>query len=91
MVRIANFDYFKEMMEKVLLFKEIDQDGDFHLFEVGEGGNGARVVVEQNADLPQASKAMARFIMQHFAWKTVPYWMNGPSVCSNLASKRPVM
>jgi glyoxalase family protein len=53
-VRIANFDYFKEMMEKVLLFKEIAQDGAFHLFEIGEGGNGAQVVVEYNAVLPQA-------------------------------------
>jgi glyoxalase family protein len=53
-VRVANFDYFKEMMEKVLLFKEIAQEGAFHLFEVGEGGNGAQVVVEYNAILPQA-------------------------------------
>ncbi|MEF7563776.1 ring-cleaving dioxygenase [Bacillus infantis] len=53
-VRIANFDFFKEMMEKVLLFKEIGQEGAFHLFEVGEGGNGAQVVVEHNAVLPQA-------------------------------------
>ncbi|WHX98642.1 ring-cleaving dioxygenase [Neobacillus sp. DY30] len=55
-VRIANFDYFKEMMEKVLLFKEIAQEGAFHLFEVGEGGNGAQVVVEYNAVLPQAQQ-----------------------------------
>jgi glyoxalase family protein len=53
-IRIANFEYFKEMLEKVLLFKEIDQSGAFHLFEVGEGGNGAQVVVEYNAILPQA-------------------------------------
>ena len=53
-VRVANFDYFKEMMEKVLLFKEIANEGSFHLFEVGEGGNGAQVVVEYNAILPQA-------------------------------------
>ncbi|WP_174615510.1 ring-cleaving dioxygenase [Virgibacillus ihumii] len=53
-VRIAEFDYFKEMMEKVLLFKEIDQEGSFHLFEVGEGGNGARVIVEYNPVLPMA-------------------------------------
>ncbi|SDR01363.1 ring-cleaving dioxygenase [Virgibacillus salinus] len=52
-VRIANFDYFKEMMEKALLFKEIDHEGSFHLFEVGEGGNGAQVVVEYNTVLPQ--------------------------------------
>ncbi|WP_040208816.1 ring-cleaving dioxygenase [Neobacillus jeddahensis] len=53
-VRVANFDYFKEMLEKVLMFKEIDQEGSFHLFEVGEGGNGAQVVVEYNDVLPQA-------------------------------------
>ncbi|MEH7335764.1 ring-cleaving dioxygenase [Neobacillus drentensis] len=53
-IRIANFDYFKEMMEKVLLFKETDQEGSFHLFEVGEGGNGASVIVEYNAILPEA-------------------------------------
>lgn len=53
-IRIANFDYFKEMMEKVLLFKEIDSEGSFHLFEVGEGGNGAQVIVEHNSTLPQA-------------------------------------
>ncbi|KOP82793.1 ring-cleaving dioxygenase [Cytobacillus solani] len=53
-VRVANFDHFKEMMEKVLLFKEIDQEESFHLFEVGEGGNGAQVIVEYNTILPQA-------------------------------------
>ncbi|MGG3470476.1 ring-cleaving dioxygenase [Neobacillus pocheonensis] len=52
-IRIANFNYFKEMMEKVLLFKETDQEGSFHLFEVGEGGNGASVIVEYNAILPE--------------------------------------
>ncbi|MGE7837937.1 ring-cleaving dioxygenase [Viridibacillus arvi] len=55
-IRIANFDYFKEMMEKALAFKEIAQEGSFHLFEVGEGGNGAQVVVEYNAILPQAQQ-----------------------------------
>ncbi|MDE5413714.1 ring-cleaving dioxygenase [Alkalihalobacterium chitinilyticum] len=53
-IRVAQFDFFKEMLEKVLLFKEIDQDGSIHLFEVGEGGNGAQVVVEHNTVLPQA-------------------------------------
>jgi glyoxalase family protein len=53
-VRIAKFDYFEEMLEKVLLFKETDKEGSFHLFEVGEGGNGASVIVEYNAILPEA-------------------------------------
>ena len=52
-IRIAQFNYFKEVLEKVLLFKEIEQEGSFHLFEVGEGGNGAHVIVEHNTVLPQ--------------------------------------
>ncbi|WP_110926992.1 ring-cleaving dioxygenase [Bacillus massiliglaciei] len=52
-VRTAHFDYLKEVMEKVLLFKEIGQEGAFHLFEMGEGGNGAQVAVESNTFLPQ--------------------------------------
>jgi glyoxalase family protein len=52
-VRIAQFDYFKEVLEKVLLFEEVKQEGSFHLFEVGEGGNGASVIVEHNTVLPQ--------------------------------------
>lgn len=51
-IRIAQFDYFKEMMEKVLLFKEIAHEENVHLFEVGEGGNGAQVIVEKNVILP---------------------------------------
>jgi glyoxalase family protein len=53
-IRIADFDYFKEVLERVMLFKEISQEGAYHLFEVGEGGNGAQIIVEHNADLPNA-------------------------------------
>ncbi|WP_101845748.1 ring-cleaving dioxygenase [Halobacillus sp. Marseille-P3879] len=53
-VRVDNLDYFKEMLEKVLLFKEVGEEGALHLFEVGEGGNGAQVIVEYNPILPPA-------------------------------------
>ncbi|MFB1081704.1 ring-cleaving dioxygenase [Jeotgalibacillus sp. JSM ZJ347] len=55
-VRVDRFDYFKEMLEKVLLFKETAAEQSFHLFEVGEGGNGASVIVEHNTFLPQAQQ-----------------------------------
>ncbi|MGG0642664.1 ring-cleaving dioxygenase [Sporosarcina gallistercoris] len=51
-IRIAKFDYFKEVLEKVMLFKEIASEDSLHLFEVREGGNGAQVIVEHNTDLP---------------------------------------
>jgi glyoxalase family protein len=53
-IRVANLDFFKEVLEKVLLFKETANEGSSYLFEVGEGGNGAQILVEHNADLPQA-------------------------------------
>lgn len=53
-VRIANYDYFKEMLERVLNFKEIKSEEAFHLFETGEGGNGASIIVEHNDSLPPA-------------------------------------
>lgn len=53
-VRIADFKYFKQVLENVLLFKEIDEERSYHLFEGGEGGNGAQIVVEHNALIPNA-------------------------------------
>ncbi|WP_010651108.1 ring-cleaving dioxygenase [Oceanobacillus massiliensis] len=53
-VRIAQFDYFKEVLEKVLQYKEIAKEGSFHLFEVGQGGNGAQIIVEHNTVMPMA-------------------------------------
>ncbi len=53
-IRVNNIDSFKEILEEVFMFKEIDQEDSFHLFEVGEGGNGAQVIVEYNSVLPQA-------------------------------------
>lgn len=53
-VRIASLDDFKEILEKVLLFQETAKEGSYHLFEVGEGGNGASVIVEHNTFLPPA-------------------------------------
>ncbi|GAE93222.1 glyoxalase family protein [Gracilibacillus boraciitolerans JCM 21714] len=55
-VRIKDFKHFNQVMEKVLLFKNIDHEGSYHLFEVGEGGNGAQVIVEENDDLPMAQQ-----------------------------------
>ena len=47
-------DYFKAMLEEVFQFKEIAREGSLHLFEMGEGGNGAQIIVEHNVILPPA-------------------------------------
>lgn len=66
-IRIGDFDYFKEVLEKVLLFKETAQEGAFHLFEVGEGGNGASVIVEKNGSLPMAQQGFGT--VHHVAFR----------------------
>ncbi|WP_456279266.1 ring-cleaving dioxygenase [Bacillus sp. AK128] len=66
-IRIANIDYFKEMMEKVLLFKAVAREGSYHLFEVGEGGNGAQVIAEHNVLLPQAQQGFGT--VHHVAFR----------------------
>lgn len=66
-IRVANFEYFKEMLEQVLMFKEIAQEGDMHLFEVGEGGNGAQVIVEHNEMLPNAQQGFGS--VHHVAFR----------------------
>ena len=52
-VRIEQFDYFKEVLEKVMFMEEIAKEDQLHLFQVGEGGNGAQVIVEHNTNLPR--------------------------------------
>src|SRR5699024_6996310 len=44
-VRIDYYESFKEILEKVFVFKEIAQEDHFYLFEMGEAGNGAHVSV----------------------------------------------
>lgn len=47
-IRIMELDYFTQVLEKVLLMRKVAHDGSLHLFEVGEGGNGAQVIVEHD-------------------------------------------
>ena len=50
-IRVSRFDYFKEVLEKVMVMREVAAEGNLHLFEVGDGGNGASVIVEHNTEL----------------------------------------
>ena len=55
-VRISNFMALKAMLEKALHFRASAQEDNFHLFETGEGGNGAAVIVEHNTDMKEAAQ-----------------------------------
>lgn len=66
-IRISNLDYFKQVLQKVLGFKEIDNNHDQYLFEVGEGGNGAQIVVEHNQVLPDGRQGFGT--VHHLAFR----------------------
>ncbi|MFC4711443.1 ring-cleaving dioxygenase [Planococcus dechangensis] len=51
-IRIGQFDYLKQVLEQAMHMREVASEGDTHLFEMGEGGNGAQVIVEHNTALP---------------------------------------
>lgn len=55
-VTVANYDHMQRVLVEVLGFHLVDAEGSFHLFEVGEGGNGASIVVEHRDDLPDAQE-----------------------------------
>lgn len=55
-VTIENLEHMTLVLTNVLGFKEIASDGDFHLFEIGEGGNGASIIVEHRDDIPRATE-----------------------------------
>ncbi|MDN5708610.1 MAG: ring-cleaving dioxygenase [Planococcus sp. (in: firmicutes)] len=55
-IRIGQFDYLKEVLEKAMHMREIANEAQLHLFEMGEGGNGAQVIVEHNTELPSGQQ-----------------------------------
>jgi glyoxalase family protein len=66
-VRISNFESLKVMLVTALKFDEKAQQGSFHLFETGQGGNGASVIVEQNQQLPAARQGFGT--VHHVAFR----------------------
>jgi len=66
-IRIAEFDRLKDVLEKAMLMREIDKVGSLHLFEMGEGGNGAQVIVEHNLLLPSGRQGFGT--VHHVAFR----------------------
>jgi glyoxalase family protein len=66
-VRIADFNFYRQVLETVLGFRHADSVGETHLFEVGEGGNGGRMIVEHNATLGQAQQGFGS--VHHMAFR----------------------
>lgn len=66
-IRVSNADHFKALLQDIYFFKEKDQEGDFHLLETGEGGNGASIIVEQNPTIPRGRQGFGT--IHHVAFR----------------------
>jgi len=66
-IRIAEFNNLKAVLEQAMLMREVDQAGSLHLFEMGEGGNGAQAIVEHNVVLPSGRQGFGT--VHHVAFR----------------------
>ncbi len=66
-ITISYFENFKGLMEQVFQFKEIAQEGNRHLMEVGEGGNGAQMVLVEDTKSQDARQGYGE--VHHVAFR----------------------
>ncbi len=52
--RVTGYKEMDYVMTKIMQFELVDHEGDLFLYETGEGGNGARVIVEHTKGLQRA-------------------------------------
>lgn len=64
---VSSLDAMRLMLVEVMKMKEIAQEDNAYLFEVGEGGNGGQVIVEHRDDLPQAMEGFGN--VHHVAFR----------------------
>lgn len=55
-VTVAKFEHLKLVLENLLGFEETAEEGSLHQFEVGEGGNGATILVDDQPDMIPAQE-----------------------------------
>jgi len=76
-IRVDRADVFQEVLEKVYKFRFVAEEGQMRLFEMGEGGNGASVIVEEDETMPLAQQGYGT--VHHVAFRVndrseLNYW-----------------
>ncbi|OAU03752.1 ring-cleaving dioxygenase [Lacticaseibacillus rhamnosus] len=51
-VTIFNLGHMQYVLTEIMGYKQIAEDGNWSLYEVGDGGHGAQVILEHREDLP---------------------------------------
>lgn len=66
-LRIKDFNRMSDVLTKYMGFRLITSEGSYTLFEVGEGGNGASVIIEHTPDLIRAQQGYGS--VHHMAFR----------------------
>ena len=66
-ITISYLEQFKSLMTSVFSFKEIAQEGNRYLMEVGEGGNGARIILVDDTKTNEARQGYGE--VHHVAFR----------------------
>lgn len=66
-VTISSLDAMTFVLEEIMEFTKIAQEGNFHLFEVGDGGNGGQLILEERTDLNPAREGFGN--VHHVAFR----------------------
>ncbi|MFU8793104.1 MAG: ring-cleaving dioxygenase [Acholeplasmataceae bacterium] len=53
---VSDLDYMDQVLTKILTFKKVLEDTPYYLYETGEGGNGASVIIKHDRHSPQAQQ-----------------------------------
>ncbi|WP_273126766.1 ring-cleaving dioxygenase [Bacillus weihaiensis] len=78
-ITVENYSYLEDVLVKILRFRKVSDKGKHHLYEVGEGGNGAQIILEENTSLPQSMQGFGT--VHHVAYrvedrKVLDEWIN---------------
>lgn len=55
-LRVDNYGLMDELLTRHMMMRFVKKENNYYLYEMGEGGNGASVVVEVNLILPNATQ-----------------------------------
>lgn len=53
-IRVSRLDRMHKALTDKMMMRAVSQAGTLHLYEMGEGGNGARIIIDDQPDLPKA-------------------------------------
>jgi len=55
-INVSRIDSMDNILQKVFLMRKTKEENNYHLYEMGEGGNGASVIVEFDNQLPTSTQ-----------------------------------